>query len=73
MRVRILKRPPPERSSLLRLFPVVLTMLEAIRDFYIENKVMVGMKPAGGISTAKMALHYLVMVKEVLGEKMVGQ
>ena len=50
-------------------FPVVLTMLEAIRDFYIENKVMVGMKPAGGISTAKMALHYLVMVKEVLGEK----
>ncbi|NND77520.1 MAG: deoxyribose-phosphate aldolase [Flavobacteriales bacterium] len=49
-------------------FPVVLTMLEAIRDFYMENKIMVGMKPAGGISNAKMALHYLVMVKEVLGE-----
>lgn len=50
-------------------FPVVLTMLEAIRDFYLKNDIMVGMKPAGGISTAKMALHYLVMVKEVLGEK----
>ena len=50
-------------------FPVVLTMLEAIRDYYIKNKVQVGMKPAGGISNAKMALHYLVMVKEILGEK----
>jgi deoxyribose-phosphate aldolase len=29
---------------------------------------MVGMKPAGGISEAKSALHYLVMVKEVLGK-----
>jgi deoxyribose-phosphate aldolase len=28
---------------------------------------MVGMKPAGGISTAKAALQYLVMVKETLG------
>ena len=48
-------------------FPVVLTMLEAIRDFYLKHSKMVGMKPAGGISNAKMALHYLVMVKEVLG------
>ncbi len=48
-------------------FPVVLVMLEAIRDFYLNNNKMVGMKPAGGISNAKMALHYLVMVKEVLG------
>jgi deoxyribose-phosphate aldolase len=29
---------------------------------------MIGMKPAGGISRSKLALHYLVMVKEVLGE-----
>lgn len=48
-------------------FPVVLVMLEAIRDFYLKHDKMVGMKPAGGISKAKMALHYLVMVKEVLG------
>ena len=29
---------------------------------------LIGMKPAGGISKSKLALHYLVMVKEVLGE-----
>ena len=49
--------------------PVVLCMLEAIRDFYFDTGRMVGMKPAGGISTAKSALHYLVMVKEVMGEE----
>lgn len=47
--------------------PVVLVMLEAIRDYYYETGIMVGMKPAGGISTAKGALQYLVMVKETLG------
>jgi len=47
--------------------PVTLVMLEAIRDFYYETGRMVGMKPAGGISRAKLALHYLVMVKETLG------
>jgi len=48
--------------------PVVLTMLEAIRDFYKATGVMVGMKPAGGISNSKTALHYLIMVKETLGQ-----
>ncbi len=48
--------------------PVTLVMLEAIRDYYEETGVRVGMKPAGGIKTAKQALHYLVMVKETLGE-----
>jgi deoxyribose-phosphate aldolase len=47
--------------------PVTLTMLEAIRDYYYETGVMIGMKPAGGISTAKVALQYLVMVRETLG------
>ena len=47
--------------------PVTLVMLEAIRDWYLETGRMVGMKPAGGIRTAKQALHYLVMVKETLG------
>ncbi|MFY9308930.1 MAG: deoxyribose-phosphate aldolase [Bacteroidia bacterium] len=47
--------------------PVTLVMLEAIRDYYYKTGRMVGMKPAGGISTAKAALHYLVMVKETLG------
>ena len=48
--------------------PVTLVMLEAIRDYYYKTGRMVGMKPAGGISKSKLALHYLVMVKEVLGE-----
>ncbi len=47
--------------------PVTLVMLEAIRDHYFKTGVMVGMKPAGGISKAKLALHYLIMVKETLG------
>ena len=48
---------------------VTYTMLMAIRDYYDETGVMIGMKPAGGISNSKLALHNLVMVKEVLGEE----
>jgi deoxyribose-phosphate aldolase len=47
--------------------PVTLVMLQAIRDFYYETGRMVGMKPAGGISNAKLAVHYLVMLRETLG------
>ncbi|MFN7911313.1 MAG: deoxyribose-phosphate aldolase [Bacteroidota bacterium] len=47
--------------------PVTLVMLEAIKDHYLKTAQMVGMKPAGAISTAKAALQYLVMVKETLG------
>jgi deoxyribose-phosphate aldolase len=47
---------------------VTLVMLEAIRDFYYATGRRVGMKPAGGIRTAKQALHYLVIVKETLGD-----
>jgi len=46
--------------------PVTLVMLEAIREWYLKTGRLVGMKPAGGIRTAKQALHYLVMVKETL-------
>jgi len=48
--------------------PVTLVMLEAIRDHFLATGVRIGMKPAGGIRTAKQALHYLVMVKETLGD-----
>lgn len=47
--------------------PVTLVMLEAIRDYYYRTDRMVGMKPAGGIRTAKQALQYLVLVRETLG------
>ncbi len=47
---------------------VSLVMLDVIRDWWLETGTRVGMKPAGGISSAKAALHYLVMVKETLGD-----
>ncbi len=49
--------------------PVTLVMLQAIKDHYYKTGKMVGMKPAGGISTAKLAVHYLVMLHETLGER----
>jgi deoxyribose-phosphate aldolase len=49
--------------------PVTLVMLQAIKDYYDETGIMIGMKPAGGISTSKQALQYLVMLYETLGEK----
>ena len=48
--------------------PVVLIMLEAIRDYYKKTGKKIGMKPAGGISKAKLAIQYLVMIKETLGQ-----
>jgi deoxyribose-phosphate aldolase len=48
--------------------PVTLVMLEAIREFYYKTGIQIGMKPAGGISKSKLALHYLVMLNETLGE-----
>ncbi len=47
--------------------PVTLVMLEAIKDHFYKTGKMVGMKPAGGISTSKLALQYLVMLHETLG------
>ena len=47
---------------------VTLVMLEAIRDFYYRTGRRVGMKAAGGISKAKLALQYLVLVRETLGQ-----
>jgi deoxyribose-phosphate aldolase len=47
--------------------PVTLVMFEAIRDFYHVTGKRIGMKPAGGISNAKLALSYLVLLYETLG------
>ncbi len=43
-------------------------MLEAIRDHFLATGIEIAMKPAGGIRTAKQALHFLVAVKETLGD-----
>lgn len=48
--------------------PVTMVMLEAIRDFYQLTGKKIGMKPAGGISNSKLALQYLVILRETLGE-----
>lgn len=48
--------------------PVTLVMFETVRDTYLRTGKIVGVKPAGGIRTAKQAWHYLVMIKETLGD-----
>ncbi|MBE9497973.1 deoxyribose-phosphate aldolase [Streptomyces sp. GKU 257-1] len=48
--------------------PNTLLMLEAVRDFRAATGQQVGVKPAGGIRTAKDAFKYLVMVNETLGD-----
>jgi deoxyribose-phosphate aldolase len=49
--------------------PVTLVMLEAIRDFHHATGKKIGMKPAGGISNAKLALAYLVLLYETVGSE----
>ena len=49
--------------------PVVLVMLEAVRDFYELSQVRIGVKPAGGIRTTKDAIKQLVLVKEIAGDE----
>ena len=48
--------------------PVVLLMLEAVRDHFLATGKLVGVKAAGGIKTAKQALRYLAMVNETVGD-----
>lgn len=48
--------------------PVTLVMVETVRDHYLATGKKIGVKPAGGIRTAKQALQYLVMVKETVGD-----
>lgn len=47
---------------------VTLVMLETIRDHFYATGRRIGMKPAGGVRSAKQSLHYLVLVKETLGD-----
>jgi deoxyribose-phosphate aldolase len=48
--------------------PVTLVMVETVRDHFLATGEKIGVKPAGGIRTAKEALQYLVMVKETAGD-----
>ena len=49
--------------------PITLLMLQAVKDWFDQTKIQIGVKPAGGIRTAKDAIKYLVVVKETAGEK----
>jgi len=49
--------------------PVVLVMLEAVRDYFTLTGKKIGVKPAGGIRTTKDAIKQLVLVKETAGEQ----
>lgn len=48
--------------------PVVLVMLEAVRDWHGVTGRHIGMKPAGGIRSTKDAMKMLVLVNEITGE-----
>ncbi|MDQ6875190.1 MAG: deoxyribose-phosphate aldolase [Actinomycetota bacterium] len=49
--------------------PVALVMLQAVRDYEAATGHRRGVKLAGGIRSAKDAIRYLVLVKEVAGEE----
>lgn len=49
-------------------FPVALTMIRAIREYYEQTGHKVGFKPAGGIKKAKDSLSWLALMKEELGD-----
>ncbi len=49
--------------------PVSLVMVRAIRDYFQRTGFRVGFKPAGGISTAKDALAWLILMREELGRE----
>ena len=49
--------------------PVVLTMLESVRDYYEMTGIRIGVKAAGGIRTTKDAIKQLVLVNETVGSE----
>ena len=55
------------KESLNATLPFSLVMVRAIRDYFRLTGCRVGYKPAGGISKARDALNYLVLMKEELG------
>jgi deoxyribose-phosphate aldolase len=44
-------------------------MCQAIKEYYDETGIQIGLKPAGGINTVMDAITYYTIVKEVLGEQ----
>ncbi|MDX1631477.1 MAG: deoxyribose-phosphate aldolase [Thermoanaerobaculia bacterium] len=57
------------KESVNATLPVGLTMVRSIREYAERTGFRVGFKPAGGISTARQALGWLVLMKEELGRR----
>lgn len=57
------------KESVNATLPVSLVMLRAIREYQERTGYKVGFKPAGGISKAKDALAWLILMKEELGHE----
>jgi deoxyribose-phosphate aldolase len=57
------------KESVNATLPFSLVMVRAIREYHELTGYWVGYKPAGGISRAKEAIEYLVMMKEELGKR----
>lgn len=55
------------KESVNATMPVGLVMSRAIREYAQETGYAVGLKPAGGIRTAKQSLEWLALIKEELG------
>jgi len=60
------------KESVNATLPFSLVMARAIRDYHDLTGFRVGYKPAGGISKAKDALHYLILMKEELGQQWIS-
>lgn len=59
------------KESVNATLPVSLVMVRAIRAYHQATGYMVGYKPAGGISKAKDALVYMMLMKDELGTRWV--
>jgi deoxyribose-phosphate aldolase len=57
------------KESVNATLPVGLVMVRAIREYYERTGLFIGFKPAGGISTAKASLDWLVLMREELGRR----
>ena len=49
-----------------------LVMLRMIREFYEYSGKKIGFKPAGGISTSKTVIEFLILVMEELGDEWIN-
>ncbi|TJY36139.1 deoxyribose-phosphate aldolase [Pontimicrobium aquaticum] len=57
------------KESVNATIPISLVMIRAIREYHELTGYKVGFKPAGGISKAKQALNWLILIKEELGNE----